>query len=118
MIKTIFILRYLNRSDYRRRIHTQLNKGEALHALRRFLFFARQGQIRKRHQEDLASQSSCLTLVRNAVVAWNTIYMQAAIQQLKQEGHPIEDEDVAHLSPARFEHVNPYGKYYFDIAKN
>lgn len=44
--------------------------------------------------------------------------MQAAIQQLKQEGHPIEDEDVAHLSPARFEHVNPYGKYYFDIAKN
>ncbi len=26
------------------------------------------------------------------------------------------DEDVAHLSPARFEHINPFGRYHFDIA--
>jgi TnpA family transposase len=37
-IKTIFILRYLESEEYRRRINAQLNKGEALHALRRFLF--------------------------------------------------------------------------------
>src|SRR6266516_7982573 len=40
LIKTLFILRYLENTDYRRRINTQLNKGEALHALRQFLFFA------------------------------------------------------------------------------
>ncbi len=56
-----FILRYLNSEDYRRRINTQLNKGEKLHDLRRFLFFAHQGLIRKRQDEDLANQSSCLT---------------------------------------------------------
>jgi TnpA family transposase len=53
LIKTIFfILRYLESEEYRRRIHTQLNKGEALHALRRFLFFANEGKVRRKHEED------------------------------------------------------------------
>ncbi|PZV10621.1 MAG: hypothetical protein DCF22_16180 [Leptolyngbya sp.] len=34
-----------------------------MHSLRRFLMFARQGELRQRKQEDLANQSSCLTLV-------------------------------------------------------
>ena len=37
LVKTQFILRWIENPDYRRRIHRQLNKGEALHALRRFL---------------------------------------------------------------------------------
>ena len=118
LIKTIFILQYLESEEYRRRINTQLNKGEKLHDLRKFLFFANQGQLRRRQDEDLASQCSCLNLVTNAVVAWNTVYMAAAIEQHRAEGHQIADEDIAHLSPARHEHINPYGKYQFDIAKN
>jgi TnpA family transposase len=61
LVKTNFILRYLNSEDYRRRINTQLNKGEKLHDLRRFLFFAYQGFIRQQQDENLANQSSCLT---------------------------------------------------------
>lgn len=118
LVKTIFILRYLESEEYRRRISTQLNKGETLHSLRRFLFFAHQGQIRRRQDEDLANQASCLNLVTNAVVAWNTVYVAAAIEQLKAEGYPFSETDIAHLSPARYEHINPYGKYEFDIAKN
>ncbi len=117
LVKTNFILRYLNSEDYRRRINTQLNKGEKLHDLRRFLFFAHQGFIRQSQDENLANQSTCLTLVTNAVVAWNTLYMQEAISQLKLEGKEINESDFIHLSPARFEHINPYGRYEFDVAK-
>jgi len=118
LIKTIFILRYLNPEEYRRSIHSQLNKGEVLHSLRRFLFFAHQGQIRKRQQEDLANQSSCLTFVTNAAVAWNTVYISQVLEEMRLEGYPVFDDDVAHLSPARYEHINPYGKFFFDIAGN
>ena len=38
LVKTLFILRYLESQDYRRRINAQLNKGESLHALRDFLY--------------------------------------------------------------------------------
>ena len=118
LVKTIFILRYLNSEDYRRLINRQLNRGESIHSLRRFLMFARQGELRKRKQEELANQSSCLTLVTNAVIIWNTIYMAAALDYLKQEGYSISEEDIAHLSPARFDHINPYGKYRFDMTEN
>jgi TnpA family transposase len=117
LVKTNFILRYLNSEDYRRRINTQLNKGEKLHDLRRFLFFAYQGFIRQQQDENLANQSSCLTLVTNAVVGWNTVYMQAVIEQLRTEKVAIDETDFVHLSPARFEHINPYGRYEFDVAK-
>jgi hypothetical protein len=70
-----------------------------------------------RQDEDLANQSSCLTLVTNAIVTWNTVYMQAAIEQLLAEGVLVDEADLVHLSPARYEHINPYGRYEFDVAK-
>jgi TnpA family transposase len=117
LVKTIFILRYLNSEDYQRRIKTQLNKGESMHSLRRFILIARQGQLRRHHQEELANQSGCLTLVTNAIVFWNTVYIQAVLDFLKQEGFEVKPEDIPHLSPCRFEHINPYGKMSFDIAQ-
>jgi len=115
LAKTIFILRYLQSEDYRRRINTQLNKGESLHALRQFLFFANEGSVRQRQPEDQTNQASCLTLVTNAVVTWNTVYMMEALAALRARGETITDEDLVHLSPALFAHVNPYGKYRFEI---
>jgi TnpA family transposase len=117
LIKTIFILRYLTSEEYRRRINTQLNKGEALHALRDFLFVADKGVIRRKQEEAQTNQAMCLNLLTNAVVVWNTVYMQAVLDHLRTKGSPVHAEDLPHLSPARFEHLNPYGKYYFDIDK-
>ena len=117
LIKTIFILRYLESEDYRRRILTQLNKGEALHGLREFLLFANKGTLRKKQEEELRNQAGCLNLVTNAVVTWNTVYMAAALDQLRAEGESVNEEDIARLSPARYEHINPYGKYRFDVEE-
>ncbi len=115
LVKTLFILRYLESEDYRRRINAQLNKGESLHALRDFLFVADKGVIRRKQEEAQTNQAGCLNLITNAVVVWNTMYMQAALDQLRTEGYPMQEDDLAHLSPARFEYVNPYGKYAFPI---
>lgn len=117
LIKTVFILRYLSSEEFRRQISRQLNKGEALHALRRYLFVANEAQIRKRHLEDQLNQAACLNLVTNAVIVWNTVYMWAVMEQLKKEGHQIEEADVSHLSPARYEHLNVFGKYSFPVKE-
>src|SRR5262245_21831711 len=117
LLKTIFILRYLENADYRRRINVQLNKGESLHALRDFLFVGDKGVIRRKQYEAQTNQAMCLNVVTNAVIIWNTVYMQAALDQLRSEGYPVHEEDVTHLSPARFEHINPFGKYSFPIEQ-
>ena len=29
----------------------------------------------------------------------------------------MNEEDIARLSPARYEHINPYGKYRFEVEE-
>jgi TnpA family transposase len=117
LVKTTFILRYLGSEEFRRQINRQLNKGEALHSLRWFLFVANEAQIRKRHLDDQLNQAACLNLVTNAVVVWNTIYMWEVIQHLRLEGRRIDDADLKHLSPARYEHINVFGRYSFPVEE-
>lgn len=52
----------------------------------------------------------------NLVVLWNTVYFQQVIDTLRAEGMQVSAEDLAHLSPARFEHLNRLGKYTFPRA--
>ena len=80
LVKTQFILRWIENPDYCRRIHRQLNKGEALHALRRFLFFAHEGKVQRRQADQQTNQVLCLNLVTNAIATWNTVYMNAAVE--------------------------------------
>lgn len=115
--KTIHILRWYESEVFRRRINTQLNKGEALHSLRSEIHFANKGYIRKSHEEDLFNQASCLNLVVNAVITWNTVYMAAVIDQLKAEGFPVQESDLPHLWPTRHEHINVHGKVRFNIEE-
>jgi hypothetical protein len=56
------------------------------------------------------------TLVVNACILSTTGYLQDAIDAQRAEGHPVSDEAIAHLSPAHFEAINPYGTLNFDIA--
>jgi len=115
--ETIFILKYLQSPEYQKKITVQLNKGEAIHALRRDVFIANEGKIRKRHQEDQLNQAACLNLVVNAITVWNTVYMQVTLAQLKSEGCEINENDIRQISPARSKHINKYGKYYFNVEE-
>jgi hypothetical protein len=49
------------------------------------------------------------------IVLWNTIYMDAALKQLKAEGYPVQSEDVARLHPLRWGHINMLGRYAFSL---
>lgn len=115
LAKTLHVLRCVESKAYRRRIGTQPNRGEALHALRSWLVFGGDGKIRRKQEEAQTEQAGCLNLMANAVVVWNTLYMQAAADTLREGGHDVRDEDLAYLSPARHGHVNRYGRYRFDV---
>ena len=44
--------------------------------------------------------------------------MEAALAQLRTEGVLAGDLDLSHLSPALYGHLNPYGKYRFDLDED
>lgn len=114
LIKTIFILKYLLSMPLRRKINTQLIKGEQLHNLRLYLWFGGDGVVRRKQEEQQQKVVRSLNLITNIVLVWNTVYIQEVIKQLHQEGYQIDENDFEFISPAPFAHINRLGKYSFN----
>ena len=117
IIKTLYMLHYIDDAAYRRRILTQLNRGEGRHELARVIFHGKRGELRQRYREGQEDQLGALGLVVNAVILWNTIYMDAALDELRAEGFDVRDEDVARLSPLSHGHLNVLGRYAFTLPE-
>jgi hypothetical protein len=58
-----------------------------------------------------------LSILHNAVVAWNTIQIGRIVSDLRAEGQQIEDETLSHVTPLLRKHINPFGRYYFDLNR-
>lgn len=105
IIKTLYLLNYIDNEEYRRHILTQLNKGESRHSLARTVYH---------EQED---QLNVLGLATNAIVLWNTVYIQSALDHLRAQGEVIKEEDEARLSPLGRKHINFLGHFSFMLPK-
>jgi hypothetical protein len=105
--------------DYRRRILTQLNRGEGRHAVARAICYGQRGEIRKRYREGQEDQLGALGLVTNAVVLWNSLYMQEALSHIRTTtGETPDDEHIARLSPLMHGHINMLGHYTFTLPED
>ncbi len=112
LVKTEFVLRYLTRPAERRGIHRQLNKGESINALEDAVFYGNEGRIRLQTLDRQSTQAAALALVSAAIVTWNTHHMNAIIQRERDGGRPLDDIDLARLSPAIHAHINLNGRYH------
>lgn len=57
-------------------------------------------------------------LVTNAVVLWNTLYMQEALSHLRQSDEIPEEEQLTRLSPLINGHVNMLDHYTFSLSED
>ncbi len=112
LMKTIHILRYIQEEPLRDAIQLQLNRGEFRHILAKSLFFANQGGLRSGDYEEVMNKASCLSLLSNAVLIWNTVHITRIVGQLRAAGHKVRDEDLARVSPLAHAHVIPNGSYF------
>ncbi|MEF3304150.1 Tn3 family transposase [Paenibacillus sp. GYB003] len=115
--KTIFILDYLSSEALRRKIHRGLNKGEAMNALARAIFFGKHGELRERALQDQLQRASALNIIINAISVWNTVYLQQATEHRKKQGK-LQEELLNHISPLGWEHINFLGEYKFNFRQN
>jgi len=90
----------------------QLNRGERRHQLARRLFFANQGAFQVGDYDEIMNKATCLSLLSNAVVVWNTVHMAQIVAQLRAQGETITDDELARISPLAFAHVIPNGTYF------
>lgn len=113
LIKTIYILHYISKSELRRKVHLQLNRGESRHALARRIFFANQGEFKTADYEEIMNIASCLSFLSNAVLLWNTPRIYNIVAELRSEGIQVDDEDLKRVSPLMCKHLIVHGTYDF-----
>jgi len=115
--RTLFTLQWLSDPALRQRSHAGLNKGEASNSLRRAVFFHRQGEFRDRTFENQSFRASGLSLLTAAIVHWNTIYLDQAVQYLRAQGVVISNELLAHVAPLGWEHIALTGDYDWNTSR-
>ena len=115
--RTLFALDWMQNVDLRRRVQSGLNKGESKNALARAVFLNRLGELRDRSFENQRYRASGLNLVVTAIVLWNTVYLERAVQALRDSGKDVDDKLLQHLSPLGWEHINLTGDYIWRQSK-
>ncbi|MBW4511487.1 MAG: Tn3 family transposase [Scytonematopsis contorta HA4267-MV1] len=113
--RTLFTLYWLQSPQLRRKATSELNKGELKNSLARAVCFHRLGEIRDRSFEDQSLRASGLNLAIAAIVLWNTVYLENAVNWLKSQGVIIPDDYLQHLSPMGWEHINLTGDYVWNL---
>jgi TnpA family transposase len=114
IFKSLHILSYIDTDEtYRRDIKGIRNLQEGRHALARKICHGKKGELYHRYERGLEDPLGALGLVLNCVVLWTTVYLDAAVRQLKAQGYPVRDEDMTRLSPFVSTHLGVHGTYSF-----
>jgi hypothetical protein len=106
-LRTLYLLRYVHEEPLHARMQLQINRGEGRHQLARRLFFANQEAFQTGDYEEIMNKATCLSLLSNAVLVWNTMHMMRIIRQLRASGETMTTEELARISPLAFSHVIP-----------
>lgn len=111
VVRTMFLLRYLDDLALRHAIHAAANKSEEFNAFVKWVFFGGEGTI----AENIRSEQQKLVrygmLAANMVMLHNVHHMTRVISDLMKEGVMVTAEIAEGLSPYRGKHINRFGFY-------
>jgi len=113
IFKTRHVLTFVDDEAYRRGIKAMRNLNEGRHDLGRHVFHGHTGELRHGYRDGMEDQLGALGLVLNCITLWNTVYLDHAIAQLRKDGYPVLEADLARLSPYMRKHINVHGHYSF-----
>ena len=116
--RTVYLCDYSAQADFRRSINRLLVRGESVHQLQRAIHYGPIRAHRGRRREELALISAALTLLTNAVVAYNTWKLNEVVEGRRKGGRAVPaDEILAHIAPIAFGHINFRGVYRFPLER-
>ncbi|YCM46806.1 Tn3 family transposase (plasmid) [Verrucomicrobiaceae bacterium 227] len=118
ILKSIFLLRYIDDLELRQSIEKQLNKVESSNRFSREVSVGQGREILQADRQEQEIAQACKRLVKNAIVCWNYLYLT---QKIAEETDPEKQsamlQSVAAGSVVSWSHVNLLGEYDFSEEK-
>jgi TnpA family transposase len=119
VIRTIFLLRYLDSVDLRRTIHAATNKSEHFNLYSQWVSFGGNGLVTALPRDEQRKMIKYTHLVANLLIFHTTVMMTKSLDAIRADGlgEAITEEALAGLSPYLTEHINRFGDYVLDLTQ-
>jgi len=114
IIKTDFLLNYIDDVELRQRIEKQLNKVESSNKFSKAVFFGRNAEFTVATIEEQNIANNCKRLIQNSIILWNYLYLTQKIDETKNQEEKDEIiKTIQQSSIIHWSHINFYGEYDF-----
>jgi TnpA family transposase len=118
IIKSLFILRYIDELELRQAIEKQLNKVELANRLTRAVKVGNPREFTQAEKEDQEIAEACNRLIKNCIICWNYLYLsqKLARTETKEAKDHLMSAITTH-SVVSWAHINLLGEYDFSDEK-
>ncbi|MFC3193249.1 Tn3 family transposase [Marinicella sediminis] len=117
LIKSNFILNYIDNKPLRVSIQKQLNRVELGQKLSGAVFHARKGKLYVGTPDEMQKVVGCTTLIKNLIICWNYLFLSDYYSKLNsKEDKEMVIESIRKGSVIAWDHINMIGQFDFDQA--
>jgi TnpA family transposase len=113
IIKSLYLLDYVDSPPLRQNVHQALNRGESYHQLRRAIAYANWGKLRYKSEYEQNIWNECSRLLTNCILYYNISILSNLLERKKIANKDYEMNDLKHISPIAWQHINFLGRYEF-----
>lgn len=117
VIRTMFLLQYMDDAGSRSTIQSATNKSEAFNGFTKWLFFSGGGIITENDREKQRKIIKYNHLVANCLIFYNVFSLSRILDDYIQDRYEYDEELISYLIPYITVHVNRFGKYSIDFNR-
>jgi len=117
-IRTGYLMKYIGSEELRSIIQGATNKSESFNCFTKWVSFGGDGIIAENNRDEQRKIIKYNHLVSNCIIFHNVFHITQILQELIMEGHKIEEDTIAALSPYVTQHINRFGRYNLDLNRN
>ena len=117
LIKSLYVLEYIDNTTLRHYVQQALNRGEAYHQLKRAIASVNGNKFRGGNDYQVSQWNDCARLISNCIIYYNSALLSAFLLIYENKGRQDIADYISRLSPVAWQHINLNGEYAFSQGK-
>ena len=113
IIRSLYLLDYIDSPPLRRHVQQALNRGESYHQLRRAVSYANYGKLRFKTEYEQQLWEECSRLVTNCIIYYNATILSRLLAHKEGMGDRQGAAFLKQVSLVAWQHINLHGHYEF-----
>jgi TnpA family transposase len=113
MIRSLYLLDYIDSLPLRQHVQRALNRGESYHKLRRAISYANFGRLRFKTEHEQQLWGECARLITNCIIYYNAMLLSNVLAHKAGVGDVQGADRLKQISPVAWQHINFFGRYEF-----